>query len=74
MFRVLDVNGDGMLSRKELEDAFAQHGSGVDNGEMDRLMDMIDLGGEDQLSLSEWVAATVSKDVLLAPEMLRRTF
>ena len=78
MFKVLDRNGDGMLSRDELEEAFAEHGINVKVEEMDELMRNTDMSGDQSsdnpLTLSEWIAATISKQVFLKPELLRQTF
>ena len=46
MFKVLDRNGDGMLSRNELEEAFAEHGINVKVEEMNELMRNTDMSGD----------------------------
>ena len=74
MFICIDKNGDGQLSRGELHDAFADHSMNVQASELDGLMEVIDLNGEDQLTLSEWVAATAPQDVVLGTDMLQQVF
>ena len=74
MFNYIDRNGDGQLSRGELNEAFAAHSMNVQGSEMDGLMEVIDLNGEDQLTLSEWVAATAPQDIVLGTDMLQQVF
>ena len=74
MFNYIDKNGDGQLSRGELHDAFSDHSMTVQASELDGLMEVIDLNGEDQLTLSEWVAATAPQDVVLGTDMLQQVF
>jgi calcium-dependent protein kinase len=51
-FRVFDVNGDGQISKAELEEVIVSQGT--DPEELDKLLDPWDVDGDGQLSLEEF--------------------
>ncbi|KAL0483167.1 calmodulin [Acrasis kona] len=54
-FRVFDKNGDGFISADELKKVFTQLGEDhITDGDMDRLMQQIDLDGDEQISIEEF--------------------
>merc|ERR550525_1556050 len=58
-FQQLDVDGQGALSREELQTAFTATGRELAEGELEDIFQSLDADGNGQVNYSEWIAATM---------------
>jgi calcium-dependent protein kinase len=75
IFKVLDKDNNGTLSRQEIAEGigFFSRGLGLEQ-EVDRIMAQVDIDGSGEIDYSEFVAATVNKSTLLSRERLEIAF
>lgn len=77
IFKAIDTDGNGILSRAELIQGFAQlHSGEVDDieAEVDKIMEQVDIDKSGEISYTEFVAATMQKNVLLSKQKLKTAF
>ena len=77
IFKAIDVDGNGLLDRAELVQGFEQlYGGVVEDveAEVDKIMAQVDIDGSGEISYTEFVAATMQKNVLLSKKNLRAAF
>jgi solute carrier family 25 phosphate transporter 23/24/25/41 len=54
LFRGIDHNGDGKLSKDELRSALRSAGLAVPNSKLDAFFDEVDTNGDGHISFAEW--------------------
>jgi calcium-dependent protein kinase len=77
LFKSLDTDNSGTLSRQELIDGFTHlYHSEVDDidAEVDRIMAQVDTDRSGEIDYSEFVAATLNRNQLLSRERLEAAF
>ena len=74
MFKSIDKNSDGKLSRKELIEGYTQILGELAEDEVDRIMKIADTDGSGEIDYSEWVIATMDKKKLLTEDKLLMAF
>lgn len=70
MFKALDINQDGTLSRDELIIGYQEILGDLAEDEVDRILSIVDVDGSGQIEYSEWIVATSDKRKLLTNEKL----
>ena len=74
-FRQFDKNGNGVLSRDELIEAYqAIRGINFNEKEIDDLIQKIDVDGSGDINYEEFVNASVSTEKLINEERLEQAF
>lgn len=74
-FRTVDTSGDGVLTASEIQQAVTAYGSKAEvPPDLDELLKRIDVGGDGEVNLVEFVAATMSPRVYTKPSVLRAAF
>lgn len=73
-FKALDINKTGVLSREELLIGYRQLMGDLAEAEVDRIMEMADTDKSGAIDYSEWVVATINKNLLLSDEKMRQAF
>lgn len=54
LFRSIDINGDGKLSKDELRNALRRAGLTVPNNKLDNFFSEVDTNGDGHISFEEW--------------------
>lgn len=54
LFRSIDINGDGKLSKDELRSALRRAGLAVPNNKLDNFFSEVDTNGDGHISFEEW--------------------
>lgn len=73
-FQKLDLNKDGKLSREELLAGYSENYGELAEEYVDKIMQAADADGNGEIEYSEWIVATVDKNVLLTDEKLKIAF
>ena len=73
-FKLLDINGDGELTKDELIEGFKKQDKIYSPEEIDEIFDTIDADGSGSISYTEYVAAAIEKENLLSDERLETVF
>jgi calcium-dependent protein kinase len=73
-FKALDITKSGSLSREELLIGYRELMGDLAEAEVDRIMDIADTDKSGAIDYSEWVVATINKNLLLSDEKLRQAF
>ena len=72
-FRLIDKDGDGMLSREEIKEAMETH-TGFNEHNIDALISKVDLDNNGQVNYSEFLAATINWENEMSRERLEQAF
>lgn len=73
-FKILDLDGDGVITKEELSEGFKKMNKIYSPDEIDEIFNMIDTDGSGTISYTEFVAAAIEKDKLLSDERLETVF
>jgi calcium-dependent protein kinase len=73
-FKVLDIDGDGVLTRDELREGFKKLNKMYSDEEINEMFQLIDTDGSGTISYTEYVAAAIEKEKLLSDERLETVF
>ena len=75
IFKALDTDGNGCLSKKEILDGWERHvGGGMTEYEIEQMFDRIDTDKSGEIDYSEFVMATINEKNLLTKEKLQAAF
>lgn len=74
VFRQLDKDGDGELSRSEIQEGFKILGKEESTEELDRIFEIIDVDGDGAISYTEFVAAAFEKTEFLKEDRISQFF
>jgi calcium-dependent protein kinase len=75
IFKAIDKNGDGKLSKDEIFDGYDQFfGKNLDKGEIEKMFDAVDIDKSGYIDYSEFVIAAMNEKQLLTNEKLQSAF
>ena len=75
VFRAMDVNGDGKLSKDEIKGGFGEYfGRSLNDAEVDEMFDKVDADKSGAIDYSEFVVATMNEKNLLSNNKLQSAF
>jgi calcium-dependent protein kinase len=75
IFKALDKNGDGKLSKEEIYEGYEQFfGRTLDRPDVDKMFDAVDIDGSGYIDYSEFVIASINEKQLLTNEKLQAAF
>jgi len=74
IFKALDLNNDGVISKQELKAGLAKVNHFVSEQEAEALMEKIDHNGNNGIDYSEFVAAAIDRKRVLTDEKIRKCF
>ena len=75
LFMALDTNKDGYLDRDEIFKGYSKmYGEDVAQEEVDKIFSQVDVDHSGQIDFSEFVAASINKELLLDDEKLKAAY
>ena len=75
IFKAIDINGDGNLSKDEVILGYEQHfGIPISEEQVDEMFEKIDLDGKGTIDYTEFVMATIEEKNLVTNERLKMAF
>lgn len=75
MFRTLDINGDGKISKDELLEAYTKTlGKRAANDQVERIMALVDANNSGFIDYSEFIMASTQMETLISSENLNSAF
>jgi calcium-dependent protein kinase len=75
VFRAMDLNGDGKLSKEEIKIGYKEFfGKDLSDEEIDEMFNRVDADGNGEIDYSEFVVATMNEKQLLSSNKLQTAF
>lgn len=75
VFKKLDLNGDGRLSKDEIKDGYAKHfGRLISDKEVDFMFNAVDTDQSGYIDYTEFVVAAMNEKLLMSNERLMAAF
>ena len=75
MFQQLDENGDGKLSKQEVLNGYEEvFGIPINEEEVDKMFNEIDMDGNGTIDYTEFVMATMNEKTVLTNDKLEQAF
>lgn len=75
MFRAMDIDSDGKLSKNEIIASWNQHfGQGLTTEEVEKIFSQVDADESGEIDYSEFVMATMNSNKLLSQKRLETAF
>jgi len=75
VFRAMDANGDGKLSKEEIKNGYAEYfGKSLTDEQIDEMFAQVDADGNGEIDYSEFVVATMNEKNLLSNNKLHTAF
>jgi calcium-dependent protein kinase len=75
VFKKLDLNGDGRLSKDEIKDGYQLHyGRLISDKEVDQMFDAVDTDQSGYIDYTEFVVAAMNEKALMSNDRLQQAF